>query len=192
MRTFVIIGHQARTDGTFVLDDLPGSGGRMDLLSRCIGSTLLLSHGLRTDTDCYLILQGEPRPPKTVCIRGSEVRSLGPDERSTGALLRKALALPVGIAFRASSPGIYVRATGLEELLKERTVALADENGEDIRRIGSLPETYILGDHLNLTTEEEQQLGEVPRVSVGPRSLHADHAITLIHNEIDRRENAWT
>jgi tRNA (pseudouridine54-N1)-methyltransferase len=191
MRTFAVIGHLARTDGEISLDDLPGSGGRFDLLCRCVQAALTLSHALRTDTDCYLILKGEPRPPKTLLIRGSEVRSLHPDERSIAALLRKSLALPAGAVFRSLTPGIYVRAAGLETLVAGKTWALADEEGEDIRRMRNLPEALVLSDHQNLTDEERLLLSECPRVSVGPRSLHADHAITLFHNEMDRREAAW-
>ena len=192
MRTFAIIGHLARTDGKFILDDLPGSGGRIDLLCRCIGAAFFLSHGLRKDAECYLILLGDPEPPKTICIRGSEVRSLSPDERSTAALLKKALSLPVGTTFRSSSPGIYVRATGLPELLSERRFALADEKGEDIRTTAPLPDAFLFSDHLNLSASEDDLFSTIPRFSVGPRSLHADHAITLIQNEMDRRESEWT
>ena len=34
----------------------------------------------------------------------------------------------------------------------------------------------------------EDLVGELPRYSVGPRSLHADHTITVLLNELDRRE----
>jgi len=40
-----------------------------------------------------------------------------------------------------------------------------------------------------LTAEEEriiETVGETIRVSLGPRSLHADHCITLVLNELDR------
>jgi tRNA (pseudouridine54-N1)-methyltransferase len=191
MRTFAVVGHLARTDGTFSLDDLPGRGGRFDLLCRCVQAALTLSHNLRQDTDCYLILKGEPIPPKTVLIRGSEVRSLNPDERSTAALLRKALSLPVGTMFRHAMPGIYVRGSGLETLLEEQSCALADERGKDIRTILALPSAFVLSDHLNLTEEESSYFTKCPLVSVGPQSLHADHAIALIHNELDRREGGW-
>jgi tRNA (pseudouridine54-N1)-methyltransferase len=191
MRNFTVVGHLARTDGAFNLDDLPGSGGRMDLLCRCVQASLFLSHTLRRDTDCCLVLTGDPMPPKTILIRGNEVRSLNPDERSTAALLRKALSLPVGTRFRPSSPGIYIRATGLETLLAEQSYARAEEGGEDIRHISSLPTAFVLSDHLNLTEGEAIHFSTCPAVSVGPLSLHADHAITLIHNELDRREAEW-
>jgi Uncharacterized conserved protein len=191
MRTFAVVGHLARTDGSFILEDLPGSGGRFDLICRCVQAAFTLSHSLRKDTDCYLILEGEPTPPKTILIRGSEVRSLNPDERSIAALLRKALSLPAGRMFRSATPGIYVRASGLETLLAEQPCALADEGGEDIRQIPVLPRAFVVSDHRNLTEEERSHFSASPQISVGPSSLHADHVITLIHNELDRREAGW-
>jgi tRNA (pseudouridine54-N1)-methyltransferase len=46
----------------------------------------------------------------------------------------------------------------------------------------------VLGDHLGLTGEEENiVLGYEPEImSIGPLSLHADHCIVLLHNEMDR------
>jgi tRNA (pseudouridine54-N1)-methyltransferase len=191
MRTFAVVGHLARTDGNFSLEDLPGMGGRFDLLCRCLQCALSLSHSMRRDTDCYLILLGEPAAPKTLLIRGSEVRSLHPDERSIAALLKKALAIPAGTAFRPASPGIYIRAAGLPALLTEQPFALADEEGEDIRSIRMPPRAFLLSDHQNFTEKEGILFSTLPRISVGPRPLHADHAITLIHNELDRRESGW-
>ena len=58
----------------------------------------------------------------------------------------------------------------------------------DIRAAERLPGAYLLSDHLNLDEDEMALVGELPRYSVGPRSLHADHTITVLLNELDRRE----
>jgi tRNA (pseudouridine54-N1)-methyltransferase len=191
MTSFAIIGHIARTDGTFSLNDLPGTGGRMDVLCRCVNSSLFLSHDLRRDTECNLVLCGEPAGPKTVRFLGSEVRSLSPDERSAGALIKKALAIPVGSEFREAAPGILVRKGGIERLLSEHAFAVLDERGPDVRRAEILPDAFLLSDHLNFTVEEESLLAACPRYSVGPVCLHADHTITLVQNELDRRRCQW-
>jgi tRNA (pseudouridine54-N1)-methyltransferase len=191
MTAFAVIGHIARTDGTFSLNDLPGTGGRMDVLCRCVNSSLFLSHDLRSDTDCYLVLCGEPSPPKTVRLLGSDVRSLSPDERSAGALIKKALSIPVGSEFRYATSGISVRKGGLARLMSEHAFAVLDEKGPDVRQAETLPEAFLLSDHLNFTTEEESLLAACPRYSVGPVCLHANHAITLVHNELDRRRYKW-
>ena len=187
MISFAIIGHLARTDGGFTLNDLPGSGGRMDVLCRCVNASLFLSHDLRRDVNCYLVLCGEPAGPKTVKFSGELVRSLSPDERSAGALIKKVIDTPCGSEFREAAQGVFIRKGGLERLMTEHTFAVLDEKGADIRTAGVLPDAFILSDHLNFTDGEEALIRDCPRYSVGPRCLHADNTITVLHNELDRR-----
>ena len=192
MRAFAVVGHLAPTGNSFTLDDLPGSAGRMDLLCRCVSAALTLSHGIRRDAEIHLLLLGPPSPPKEVLIRGDSVRSLSPDERSTAALVRKALALPVGESFRESTPGILVRRGGLAGLLAGGRYAVLSEEGEDVRAEKDLPPGFLLSDHLDFTEGEEALLAGLPRISVGPVVLQADQAITVLQNALDRREAAWS
>jgi len=192
MTSFAIVGHTATTDPTFSLNDLAGGAGRLDLLCRCVNASLFLSHDLRRDSECLLILEGGTDAPKTIRFEGDSVRSLNPDERSPAALIKKALALPCGSEFRESTPGVFVRKSGLSRLLSEKPFAILDENGTDIRKARSLPPAFLLSDHLNFTPDEETMLANCPRFSVGPAVLHADHAIIVVLNEIDRRAAGWT
>ena len=159
--------------------------------ARCVNASLFLSHDLRRDVDCYLVLLGGPKAPKTVLFRGSGIRSLSPDERSAGALVKKALSIPCGSEFREASPGVYVRNGGLERLFPEHAFAVLDEKGADIRTVPAVPEAFLLSDHQNLSDAEEELVKDASRYSVGPACLHADQTITVIANEIDRRKNGW-
>jgi tRNA (pseudouridine54-N1)-methyltransferase len=187
MPVFAIIGHCARTDGAFSLNDMPGGAGRIDILCRAVNASLFLSHSMRRNVETYLVLLGDPDPPRTIMFSGEKVRYLNPDERSAGSLIKKALNLKVSDSFTESTPGVYIRRFGLHRLLEEQQFCLLDENGIDIRTLESLPDAYLLSDHQNLTPEEEQVTADLPRVSIGPISVHADHAITVVLNEIDRR-----
>jgi tRNA (pseudouridine54-N1)-methyltransferase len=191
MTLFAVVGHTARTDGSFSLNDLPGSGGRMDVLCRCVNASLFLSHDLRRDVDCSLVLCGEPVGPKTIRFSGSSVRSLSPDERSAAALIKKVIDTPCGSGFREAAQGVFIRKGGLERLISEHAFAVLDENGTDIRTAADLPAAFLLSDHVNFTEQEEGLIRDCPRFSVGPKCLHADHTITMVNNEIDRRTCAW-
>lgn len=191
MTRFAVVGHSATTDPGFSLNDMPGGAGRMDILCRCVNASLQLSHGLRRDTECILVLAGGPSGPKTVRFSGETVRYLSPDERSAGALIKKALAIPAGSQFRESTPGVSVRKGGLPELLADYRFAVLDEGGEDIRSVQALPDSFLLSDHENLSPEEEALLDGAGRFSVGPEVLHADHAIAVLQNERDRRAARW-
>ncbi len=116
MRTFVVVGHLAKTTPDFSLEDIPGTSGRIDILCRCINSAFVLSHGIRHDVKIYLVLLGGDTP-KIVYLRGEDLRHLNPDERTTAALLKKALAVPATENWTMSTSGIFVRTGTLKDLL---------------------------------------------------------------------------
>ena len=160
----------------------------MDVLCRCVNSALFLSHDLRRDARIYLVLLGGTDAPKTVMFDGAAVRSLNPDERSAGALIKKALELPAGEEFRESTRGVWVRRGGLERLLSEHSFSILDEHGEDIHTPGEIPDAFLLSDHMDFSPEEMELTRECQKYSVGPKILHADHTITVLLNVKDRRE----
>ncbi len=197
MRRFVVVGRRARTARDFPLDDICGAAGRWDLLARCVQSSLFVSHGLRRDSELVLVLLGEPDPPKAVRVSGSDVRRLNPDERSTVALLSKALDEPIPRNGRwvGSHPGVQVSRRGLTEVMDETTgtlVLLDEEGGMDgpglPRLVGDGDVTLVLGDDQGLAGDQLAELRSRGAVEVrlGPVSMHADHCITVVHNILDR------
>jgi len=195
MRYFVITGHKAVTTGDFKLDDIAGGAGRLDILVRCVNSAFFLSHDLRKDVEIYLVLEGGDDAPKTVIFRGSTLRYLNPDERSTSSLIRNALLKKVepGEEVR-SSPGVCVTRMSFDEVLaklsEKGSFVYLKEDGKDCRDY-DFPENpiFVLGDNHDLTEEEEQTLLSYSpdRICIGPYSLHADHCMIIVQNELDRR-----
>jgi len=191
MRQFIVVGHKAATSGDFTLEDMPGSAGRMDILARCISAAFVTSFDIRRDTRVCLVLLGEPDPPKIIRFEGAELRYLNPDERSAGALIRKALKVKLGMGQRRSTQGVYVGRAGFVETLRHSdasTLFYLHEHGKDVRNVDLQANNaaFILGDHLGLYEVEEAQLGLTQRIRVGPIKLQTDQCITLIHNELDR------
>jgi tRNA (pseudouridine54-N1)-methyltransferase len=90
---------------------------------------------------------------------------------------------------------VSIRKGDFGDLLKElnKKIIYLREDGGDIR--GKKFEVseellFVLGDHEGLTNDEERIIEgyEHEIVSVGPLSMHADHCIVLLHNEMDRLE----
>jgi tRNA (pseudouridine54-N1)-methyltransferase len=198
MRRFVVIGQKATASGDFSLEDLPGSSGRLDVLLRCLRAALLVSHGVRKDTVVYLVLLGGPMAPRALRVDGSQASFVRPDERSLARTVKKLLALPRGEAgFAPLSHGFALAEGGLETVLADLgsfRAYLLDERAPDVRTVTLDPErpVFFVGDHIGLGAEARARLGllgAVP-VSVGPVSLHADDAVAVVSNELDRRASA--
>jgi len=194
MRIFIVVGHKATITPNFSLEDIPGTSGRLDILCRCINAAFVISHGIRHDVHILLVLCGG-EPNKTICLRGVDLRHLNPDERTTAALLKKALAIVAGPAWSMSTSGIFVRTGGLDNVLSDlkakgiKPVYLR-EDGMDVHKANcnlSDDAVFILGDHMGMTPEEETQILQAGAevVSIGPASLHADHCIVLVNWMLD-------
>lgn len=191
MRQFVVVGHGVPTDPAAIsLDDLPGAG-RLDVLCRCVNAAFFLSHAIREDVRCRLVLADS----YTVRFEGAELRHLHPDERSTAARVRAALDATgdaIGHVPANPSPGVYLSRTGFAETIAvaadEGTVVELHEDGDPL--VDADPPTdpvFVLSDHGDFTDDEAALLREHAegRVRVGPEVLHADHAMTVVHNWLD-------
>jgi tRNA (pseudouridine54-N1)-methyltransferase len=197
MRRFVVIGQAARGSPGFSLDDLPGTSGRLDVLLRAAQAALLVSHGLRRDTIVYLILLGDADAPRTIRLDGRVAEYLRPDERSLGGRVRNALEWSAGPDFAVERQGMAVACRGLDAVIEDvgpMAPYVLDEGGADVRGVSvfALDPVFFVGDHLGFdpaTRARLSAIGAVP-VSVGPVSVHADDAIALVTNELDRRDAA--
>src|SRR5580700_7359509 len=120
MRRFVLLARQAVASDDFLLDDIPGTSGRLDVGLRCLRAALLVSHGLRRDTIAYLVLLGGPRAPRAIRFEGAAARFLRPDERSLATLVKKVLAVPSqGPGFASVRPGIAIADAGLAAVIAD-------------------------------------------------------------------------
>ncbi len=199
MRRFVVVGQKATASGDFLLDDLPGTSGRLDVLLRCVRAALLCSHGVRTDVMVYLVLCGGPRAPRTLRVDGATARFVRPDERSLATLAKKVLASGADAGapgFVEVRPGIAIASCGIDSVFSDlesgRSFVL-EEGARDVRESAGVDDpdaVFFLGDHLGWSEPVRARLdaeGACP-MAVGPTSLHADDALTIVLNEIDRRQ----
>jgi tRNA (pseudouridine54-N1)-methyltransferase len=198
MRRFVVIGQKASASDDFSLDDLPGTSGRLDVLLRCVRASLLVSHGLRLDAVVYLLLLGGPCAPRILRIAGAEAKFIRPDERSLATLAKKVLASRADAGaegFVEVKPGVALARGGLDAiladvghgpryLLEKGAPDLLEADGHDMGDA-----SFFLGDHLGIDAPGRARLlaaGAVP-VGLGPVSLHAEDAIAVVSNQLDRR-----
>lgn len=189
MRQFIVLSHELFSDVSVRLDNLPGAG-RLDLLCRCVTSALLCSHDIREDVRVNLVVDGY-----VIRFEGSELRRLNPDERSTAALIRDALAArekAIGAMPATSSPGVSIRRGDLESVIDglNASATLVELHAEGTPIVDTEPPespVFVLSDHRQFGAAEASLLADEAdrRLSLGPIALHADQAITVAHNYLD-------
>jgi tRNA (pseudouridine54-N1)-methyltransferase len=209
-RRFVIVGQKATASPDFSLVDIAGTSGRLDILLRCLRSALLVSHGLRRDTIVYLVLLGGALAPRVLRVDGRHVRFIRPDERMLAILVQKALARSSPDAepgvFVEIRPGLAVARGGVDAVLADLDADLGsgdakviatyvlEEDARDLRDgpLASDDVVVFVGDHHGFDEATRARLTAAGAVAigVGPISVHADDAITIVCNEMDRRRAA--
>jgi tRNA (pseudouridine54-N1)-methyltransferase len=200
MRRFIVLGQKAKASGDFLLADIPSTSGRLDVLLRALRAGLLISHGVRRDSQVYLVLLGEPERERVVRFSGAAARYLRPDERNLATTLKKALAVQVPDAgFVAARPGIDVAAGGVSVLRSElgtSAVYVLEQGAPDVRTsvLDLQDSAFVLGDHLGIRDIDREfflALGARP-LSLGPTELYTEDAIAVLTNELDRRAAAYS
>jgi len=207
-RNFVLLLRKGAT-AKFSLNDIPGSGGRMDIGCRALTQAIWLSHDIRRDTNFYLVCEGPPNPPVTILFLGKSIKRVSPDERNIASWINKSLEL-VSSAKNASKAkenwlkiqeGIRVRKIGFIPLLKElkeeekHDVYVLHEKGEAFENVeieidDLRPLTFVLGDHIGLPKKEEDYVLNIigaKKVSLGRKSYLASSCIAIVHYLLDKK-----
>jgi tRNA (pseudouridine54-N1)-methyltransferase len=173
----------------------------MDLIARCITSSLFVSHSIRKDTNIHFLLQGgieKNELPRILSLSGENIRYLNPDERSTASLIRNAL-LQFSLG-KKGTPGISVRLGDIGNLLSSLTdheIYLLSEDGTDIRSCNfelNKNIAFVLSDNYDLEKEEFSDIMKFAKgkISIGPVSILTSQCITIVNNELDRLWNRLT
>ena len=193
MRIFILFARKARTDPNFNIEDLPGSGGRMDLVARCITAALWLSHAIRPDAKIYVVLNGPPKPPVTILFDGSAIRKVSTDERTTALWIKKALSEDFEKEWHEFRPGILIARKSFQEIireLKDYPIYVLHEKGKPISDV-EIKENpvFIVGDYLGIPYKDEKFAMRYAKdkISLGKQVYLASSCISVINWFLDQR-----
>ncbi|MEN2999583.1 MAG: hypothetical protein ABDH61_03315 [Acidilobaceae archaeon] len=159
----------------FSLRGYAGASGRLDVIARSI-----LALSLEPSSLLYALLLGPPGPPKVIVAPPS--CCIGLTELEIMAEISRALK-------RGEGDWVQVREQGAEELLyqlsKQYELVLLEERGRNAlkeRWLIAGRKAMILGSHVDMPPEVLALARRYARasISVGPRSLHADHVIAFL------------
>ena len=192
-RWFAIIGHRAPSSGPLNLNDLAGSGGRMDVLARAVNSALFVSHGIREGSHVLLHLMGGEGPSRRIWFNGSNLGGVRSDERSISGQIKAILkeSVPPRGQFREYSSGILHSGGDIEQTLEEWSsmgicpVILDADGGEFSDLPTSIDLGFILSDDKPLTKHDTRTLQAPVSLSLGSRWLQGHSCIAILHYLLD-------
>ncbi|MFC1710716.1 tRNA (pseudouridine(54)-N(1))-methyltransferase TrmY [Nanoarchaeota archaeon] len=189
MREFVYFSKNAVTTGNF--KDLM-KAGRMDIVLHVIIASFFLSNDVRKDMKLHLIFYGMPDPPKHIEIQIKP--GLDISKKDVAGLIKRIL-----YKYREGKktevfPGCFVEKKSFLKIIQElqeqgKDIFILDKKGEDIRKVKIDDDcVFVLGDQDGLPVKELKRLKKTTKkVSVGPRMYFASQTVSVMNNELDRR-----
>ena len=199
MRELIYYSRTAPTAGSYIREDLQESG-RIDIAIHTIIAAFYLSHKIRSDMKLHLVFAGPPDPVKHIEMKPVVEGKTGIDKiymgkKDVSGVLKRLLYKFKEGEKREVFPGFWIERKGFLEVVKElekegRNLYILDADGEDIREV-EIKENpiFILGDHKGLPDKEFKRMKKmcVP-VSIGKKTYFASQTISVVNNELDRRE----
>jgi tRNA (pseudouridine54-N1)-methyltransferase len=190
MKHFVYFSTTAKTTGNFDVNNLV-KAGRMDIVMHSIISSLFLSNDFRRDVKVHLVFYGMPDPPKHIELQVTD--DLEISKKDIANLIKKMLYKYKEGQKNEVFPECFIEKKSflkvIEELAEENEIYVLDKRGEDIRE-ADIKENcvFVVGDHHGLPKKELKRLREIATpISVGNKMYFASQTITIVNNELDKR-----
>jgi tRNA (pseudouridine54-N1)-methyltransferase len=148
---------------------------------------------MRTDVKFHLIFDGPPHAPRHLVLESNTEMPIS-KKNVAGLIKRMLYKSPDKEGLLEVFPGASIERKSFEHLVKEldkegKDVLLLDRKGKDIRGVDlDKKPVFIIGDHEGFPSDKKKFLKKIDGVSVGPKVLFASQVITILHNELDRKE----
>jgi len=201
MREFVYYSKNAVTAGNLIGDNLM-KAGRMDIVCNVIISVFFVSNAMRDDVRLHLIFDGGPNNPRHLVLESNSEMPIS-KKNVAGLIKRMLYKAKDEEGLREICPGCFIEKKSFEKLIKEldasapldknqtgqgKNVLLLDGKGADVREVDLDKAVFIIGDHDGFPSSMKKFLKKIDSVSVGPKTLFASQVISVLHNEMDRKE----
>jgi tRNA (pseudouridine54-N1)-methyltransferase len=193
MREFIYYSKNAVTAGNYIKEDLM-KAGRMDIAINVLISVFFLSHDIRKDVKLHMIFEGPPCPPIHLIFEYHKEMPIS--KKDVAGLIKRMLYKVPSEKEKINQvfPGCSIERRSFESLVKEldskeKNIFLLEKGGEDIRNLtlkGN--EVFLIGDQDGFPNSKRHLLKKIDKISVSPYTLFASQVVTIIHNEIDRKD----
>jgi tRNA (pseudouridine54-N1)-methyltransferase len=197
--TILLDAPRARTTDDFLLRDLPGTSGRLDVVCRVLISTYRSVPAFAPNIKFLTIFGGPPTPPIQLDVNGLQPNQI-PESELACALILKTLLFLHRTKNQGSSnqwPGFTLSPKDfndtLTDIIQPPTQCLyLVEEGVPLEQVAltlEKPLLLVLGDDQGLPTDHETLVLEHPvqKVSMGTRSLLGSQVVSLFLLELAHR-----
>lgn len=197
--TVLLDAPRAKTSDNFLIRDVPGTSGRLDVVCRILISTFRTIPELAPNIQFNAILGGPPNPPLRLRAEHMTPNEVPESELACALLLKTAL-FRYRVAHMASDnrfPQFSISPQSFHETLEElihlqSQLLYLVENGEPLMQVNidfDRPIAVIVGDDQGLHPQHAKIVNAIPirKVSIGTRSLLGSHVISLFLLELRRR-----
>jgi len=202
MREFIYYSENARTSGNFDANNLM-KAGRLDIACQIIIMGFFVSRHIRPDVKLHMIFNGPPNAPVHIEMFPGENKQFADikgqidiSKKDVAGLIKKMLYKVKKGEKKEIEKGYTVEKKSFIDLVKEliedgKKVYILDRKGEDVRAMKKLDDVvFIIGDHEGIPKGEMKRLKKlgVEKISVGKPMYFASQTMTILHNEMDRKE----
>ncbi len=190
---------RARTSDDFLIRDVPGTSGRLDVICRILVSAYRTIPKLAPNIQVNAVLGGPPNPPLRLQVK-DVVPYEFPNSELECALILKDLFYryrTLNMSQNTQWPQFSIKKQDFRRTLKDITqdtkqIFYLVESGQLLEKIEldlDQPIVLILGDDQGLTDEHKKEVYTQPiqEVSIGTRSLLGSQVISLVLLEMMRR-----
>ncbi|MFX1577365.1 MAG: hypothetical protein ACFFCF_09325 [Promethearchaeota archaeon] len=199
--TIVLDALRARTSEDFLIRDVPGTSGRLDVVCRILVSAYRTLPELAPFIQVNAVLGGPPNPPLRLRVDDVSLNEF-PESELECALILKGLLHDYQTGNQPRNPQwpqFTIQPQDFKETLQEviqntEQILYLVETGDPIHQVPlelNHPIVFVLGDDRGLSAEHRKIVytHKVQEVSIGTRSLLGSHVVTLILLELMRRNN---
>jgi len=203
MREFIYYSEHAKTTGNFDSNNLM-KAGRMDIACQMVIMSFFVSHNIRNDVKLHMSFNGPPNAPVHLELfpgkneEGELKSKIDISKKDVAGFIKKMLYKVKKDGKTEVAPGYSVDKKSFVHLVEDmidegKKVYILDRKGEDIRKLKDddfKDSVFILGDQDGIPKEQIKKLKKrgVGKISIGKQMYFASQTMTILHNEMDRRE----
>jgi len=197
--TFLLDAPRSHTAPSFLIRDLPGTSGRLDVVCRVMAAVFRTVPRLAPSLRFLAVLGGPPDPPLLLQAGPASPNVIPESELACALLIKSLLNLHhySGVGRLSSWPQLSLSRRSFEEALVDLSrrggqIYYLMEGGTPLEAMelnASHPLVFLLGDHKGMPEEHEDLVKKMGglETSVGRQSLLGSHVVTLVLLELARR-----